>query len=227
MFTNSVLYSTVDIKIQPSLFDRKIKSLFVISQLEKALQIKFRSFTYVKINAVGAQHTLRLCQKQGLWEIWHALDSGLEYPRHCGTKYGVEVKSLSVWYGGQRWRNKGKAKAKKLLELELKDKKEIQHPPTIDKWMHNCKQIPRLVSTTLSEMNLDNKIRHLYPRHCSEHMPWIARRAQKQIRWSLPQAFDSTAHTRTCHLMLLSFNPLQQKIDIHNSYSIQARSVRH
>lgn len=64
MFTNSVLYSTVDIKIQPSLFDRKIKSLFVISQLEKALQMKFQSLTYIKINAVKAQHTLRLCQSR-------------------------------------------------------------------------------------------------------------------------------------------------------------------
>lgn len=44
------------------------------------------------MKAVGAQHTLRLCQKQGIRDMFHALDSGLEYPRHYGTKYRVEDK---------------------------------------------------------------------------------------------------------------------------------------
>lgn len=69
-------------------------------------------------------------------------------------------------------------KPKRLLELELLDKKEIQHPLPIAKWMHNRERTLTLFSTSLSEMHLDDKIRHLYPRHCSEHMPWIARGAQ-------------------------------------------------
>lgn len=45
--------------------------------------------------------------------------------------------------------------------------------------MHNCKRISTLVSTTLSEMNLEDKIRYFYTSHCSEYMPLIVRQARK------------------------------------------------